>query len=113
MDEVSQERVDDAWDEVSQERVDDAWDEGFAHGYSRGKAENARLREENYDLTLTFLLSKEKQDAEIERLREALVEAEAELIYLRRHGKDGARWEANDSKDVWRGFAREALKEKE
>ena len=55
----------------------------------------------------------EKQDAEIERLREALVEAEAELIYLRRHGKDGARWEANDSKDVWRGFAREALKEKE
>ncbi len=50
---------------------------------------------------------------EIDWLREALVEAEAELIYLRRHGKDGARWEANDSKDVWRGFAREALKEKE
>ena len=52
-------------------------------------------------------------EAENERLREMLVEAEAELIYLRRHGKDGARWEANDSKDVWRGFAREALKEKE
>ena len=32
-------------------------------------AENNRLREEIYDLTLTFLLSKEKQDAEIERLR--------------------------------------------
>jgi hypothetical protein len=56
-------------DEVSQERVDDAWDEGFAHGYSRGKAENARLREENYDVTLTFLLSKEKADDEIVRLR--------------------------------------------
>lgn len=50
---------------------------------------------------------------EIERMRKVLVEAEAELIYLRRHGKDGARWEANDSKDVWRGFARAALKEKE
>ena len=49
----------------------------------------------------------------IERLQEALVEAEAELIYLRRHGKDGARWEANESKDVWRDFARKALKEKE
>ena len=53
-----------------------------------------------------------EKDDEIVRLREMLVEAEAELIYLRRHGKDGARWEANDSKDVWRGFAREALKEK-
>ena len=35
-------------------------------------AENNRLREENYDLTLTFLLLKEKQDAEIERLRKIL-----------------------------------------
>ena len=36
-------------------------------------AENNRLREEIYDLTLTFLLSKEKQDAEIERLRGVLL----------------------------------------
>ena len=40
--------------------------------YNKLKAENDRLREENYDLTLTFLLSKEKADDEIERLREAL-----------------------------------------
>ena len=40
--------------------------------YNKLKAENNRLREENYDLTLTFLLSKEKADDEIERLREAL-----------------------------------------
>ena len=40
--------------------------------YNKVKTENNRLREENYDLTLTFLLSKEKQDAEIERLRKIL-----------------------------------------
>jgi hypothetical protein len=40
--------------------------------YNKLKAENNRLREENYDLTLTFLLSKEKADDEIERLRHVL-----------------------------------------
>ena len=40
--------------------------------YNKLKAENNRLRKENYDLALTFLLSKEKADDEIERLREAL-----------------------------------------
>ena len=69
-----------------------------------------RLRE--FEATDCCSQRKEAAD-EIERLREALVEAEAELIYLRRHGKDGARWEANDSKDVWRDKARSALQQKD
>jgi predicted RNase H-like nuclease (RuvC/YqgF family) len=36
------------------------------------RAENNRLREENYDLTLTFLLSKEKADDKIVRLQTQL-----------------------------------------
>ena len=40
--------------------------------YNKLKAENNRLREENYDLTLTFLLSKEKADDEIIKLRQVL-----------------------------------------
>jgi hypothetical protein len=36
------------------------------------RAENNRLREENYDLTLTFLLSKEKADDKIVRLQSQL-----------------------------------------
>ena len=43
------------------------------------------------------------------RQREALIEATAELIYLRLYGKDGALWSANDSKDVWREKARAAI----
>ena len=38
-----------------------------------------------------------------------LIEATAELIYLRQYGKDGARWDLNESKDVWRDKARAAL----
>lgn len=38
-----------------------------------------------------------------------IVEREAELIYLRRHGKEGAVWPANASKEVWRQMARESL----
>ena len=38
-----------------------------------------------------------------------IVEREAELIYLREHGADGAIWSANHSKDVWRDKAREAV----
>jgi len=49
------------------------------------------------------------QDREIAALRGALIEATAELIYLRQHGKDGAVWWANESKDVWRDKARAAL----
>jgi len=49
------------------------------------------------------------QAAEIERLREGVVEREAELIYLRLHGKDGALWSANHSKSVWLDKARVAL----
>jgi hypothetical protein len=39
----------------------------------------------------------------------ALREATAELIYLREYGKLGAKWEANESKDVWRARADAAL----
>ena len=44
--------------------------------------------------------------ARVETLEAERIEALAELIYLRRHGKDGAVWLANDSKDVWRAQAR-------
>jgi hypothetical protein len=37
------------------------------------------------------------------------IEREAELIYLRMYGKDGAVWHANHSKDVWREKARADL----
>ena len=40
-----------------------------------------------------------------EMLEAALIEATAELIYLRQYGKDGAVWWANENKDVWRGKA--------
>ena len=40
--------------------------------YNRLRAENNRLREENYDLTLTFLLLKEKNAEEIVKLRGVL-----------------------------------------
>lgn len=57
---------------------------------------------------------KAMQAAELLELRteakdRALIEATAELIYLRQHGKDGAVWWANESKDVWRGKAIAAL----
>ena len=42
----------------------------------------------------------------IEALEAAMIEATAELIYLRQHGKDGAVWWANESKEVWREKAR-------
>lgn len=45
-----------------------------------------------------------------DKLEARLLEATAELIYLRLYGKDGARWEANDSKKVWREKAKEALR---
>jgi|LakMenE01Jun11ns_1017448.scaffolds.fasta_scaffold9422739_2 hypothetical protein len=40
--------------------------------YNKLKAENNRLREENYDLTLTFLLSEGKAATEIVKLRKVL-----------------------------------------
>lgn len=42
----------------------------------------------------------------VDVLEAAMIEATAELIYLRQHGKDGAVWWANESKDVWREKAR-------
>ena len=53
-----------------------------------------------------------ERGAEKERLRDDIIEREAELIYLRKHGKDGALWSANHSKDVWRDMARAALEAK-
>jgi hypothetical protein len=50
-------------------------------------------------------------EARVAKLEAALIEATAELIYLREHGKDGAVWWANESKDVWRGKAIAALSE--
>lgn len=44
----------------------------------------------------------------VDVLEAALIEATAELIYLRQHGKDGAVWWANENKDVWRQKARDA-----
>jgi len=56
-------------DEVSQERVDDAWDEGFAHGYSRGNEEDLKIAfKDGYDFGAKTVSA--KFAAEIERLRE-------------------------------------------
>jgi hypothetical protein len=65
--------------------------------YNKLKAENNRLREENYDLTLTFLLLKEKQDAEIERLRKSRNEILEEAA-LNAEGFGGS---MNDAKNYW------------
>ena len=58
-------------DEVSQERVDDAWDEGFAHGYSRGNEEGLKIAfKDGYDFGAKTVSAKFAD--EIEQLREAL-----------------------------------------
>ena len=58
-------------DEVSQERVDDAWDEGFAHGYSRGNEEGLKIAfKDGYDFGAKTVSAKFAD--EIERLRKAL-----------------------------------------
>jgi hypothetical protein len=49
--------------------------------------------------------------ARIKVLEDLLIEATAELIYLRQYGKDGAVWWANESKDVWRDKAIATLAE--
>ena len=55
-------------DEVSQERVDDAWDEGFAHGYSRGNEEGLKIAfKDGYDFGAKTVSAKFAD--EIERLR--------------------------------------------
>ena len=48
-------------------------------------------------------------NAHLAKLEGELIEATAELIYLRQYGKDGALWSANESKDVWRDAARAVL----
>lgn len=56
-------------DEVSQERLDDAWDEGFAHGYSRGNEEGLKIAfKDGYDFGAKTVSA--EFVAEIERLRE-------------------------------------------
>jgi hypothetical protein len=48
--------------------------------------------------------------ADVETLITALIEATAELIYLRQFGKNSAGWEINHSKGPWRDKARASLK---
>ena len=48
--------------------------------------------------------------ADVDTLIAALIEATAELIYLRQFGKDGADWWHADHKDAWRDKARNALR---
>ena len=48
--------------------------------------------------------------ADVDALIEALVEATAELLYLRHFGKDGVDWKHNVLKDAWRDKARNALR---
>ena len=72
------------------------------------------LREEGSREELLWALGKalDELDAaqeQVAALREALIVPNAELIYLRKYGKDGALWYANDSKEVWRDMARVAL----
>jgi hypothetical protein len=77
--------------------------------YNKLKAENNRLREENYDLTLTFLLSEGKAATEIKRMREPL---ELVVVYWDEWmGKDGDPLALSLEEVV--AAAREALKEPE
>jgi len=57
-------------------------------------------------------------EAELKRRKEAKapmtlltnpVEAVAKAIYLDRYAKDGGKWEANESKEVWYAYARSAI----
>ena len=58
-------------DEVPQERLDDAWDEGFAHGYSRGNEEGLKIAfKDGYDFGAKTVSA--KFVAEIEQLRQVL-----------------------------------------
>jgi flagellar biosynthesis/type III secretory pathway protein FliH len=60
-------------DEVSQERVDDAWDEGFAHGYSRGNEEGLKIAfKVGYDFGAKAKTVSAEFVAEIEQLRKIL-----------------------------------------
>ena len=75
------------------------------------RAELASVREASALLVGQEIARADKAEARVEKLEEQLVEAVAELIYLRKHGADGAVWIANESKDVWRGMAQAALAE--
>jgi flagellar biosynthesis/type III secretory pathway protein FliH len=58
-------------DEVPQERLDDAWDEGFAHGYSRGNEEGLKIAfKDGYDFGAKTVSA--EFAAEMGKLREAL-----------------------------------------
>jgi hypothetical protein len=81
--------------------------QGELHLYLRGEADKYRSRFNALSTPHTILALL----AEREALQDERIEAMAELIYLRKHGKDGAQWLWNDSKDVWREQARKALGE--
>ena len=79
-------------DEVSQERLDDAWDEGFAHGYSRGNEEGLKIAfKDGYDFGAKTVSA--EFVAEIEQLRKALLDAvgfvsRADSLFLKETTKD-------------------------
>ena len=80
--------------------------------YNKLKAENDRLREENYDSTLTFLLSKEKADDEIARLRKALRQI-TELSPFKSNTGNASLQYITQMLVKMTALAHEALKEKE
>ena len=80
--------------------------------YNKLKAENDRLREENYDLTLTFLLSKEKADDEIVRLRKVLRQI-TELSPFQSNTGNASLQYITQMLVKMTALAHEALKEKE
>lgn len=65
--------------------------------------------EASYDRTGFYQKPLQQAADRIQELENNLIEATAELIYLRKHGKDGTLWRANESKDVWRDMARKEL----
>ena len=62
----------------------------------------------NYVVGSLLQENEELKDIRDQCCRE-IVEATAELIYLRKYGKDGAIWEANENKEVWLEMARKGL----
>ena len=83
-------------DEVSQERVDDAWDEGFAHGYSRGNEEGLKIAfKDGYDFGAKTVSAKFAD--EIERLQ-SMIKMQASDISLLRLANSVLRSERNRMK---------------
>ena len=69
----------------------------------------AVLHQEEFRALIAAAEERNALRAALDQAEEALIEAHAELIYLRQYGALGAKWDANDSKGVWRDKARAAL----